>query len=103
MVRYCQRWNYESRLHYLGFTTLEDRRCRGDMLEVFKMVRGFNKIDPKLFFKFSASSFTRGHTFKLEKPRARLEIRRNFFTHRVVSQWNKLPQAVVEAKTVNEF
>ena len=50
IVRYCQKWNYESRLHYLGLTTLEERRCRGDMLEVFKTVRGVNKMDPNRLY-----------------------------------------------------
>jgi len=34
---------------------------------------------------------------------SRLELRRNFFSQRVVSHWNKLPTHVVEADTVNSF
>ena len=30
----------------------------------------------------------------------RIEVRRNFFTQRVLNVWNSLPQKVVEAKTV---
>ena len=40
---------------------------------------------------------------KIRKKHARLEIRKNSFTHRVVSPWNKLPDQAVCAKSVNEF
>ena len=33
----------------------------------------------------------------------RTEVRRNFFTQRVVNVWNSLPQKVVEAKTLCDF
>ena len=33
----------------------------------------------------------------------RTEIRKNFFTNRVVDEWNKLPTSVKDSKTVNEF
>ena len=33
----------------------------------------------------------------------RTEMRRNFFTQRVVHVWNSPPQNVVEAKTLSDF
>ena len=33
----------------------------------------------------------------------RTEVRRNFFTQRVVNVWNSLPQKIVEAKTLCDF
>ena len=33
----------------------------------------------------------------------RTEVRRNFFTQRVVNVWNSLPKKAVEAKTLSDF
>ena len=46
---------------------------------------------------------TRGHQLKLYKKPARLQLRANFFTHRVVNEWNSLPSDVVLAPTITSF
>jgi len=45
----------------------------------------------------------RGHSLKLYKPTVRLNIRKNFFSQRVIDHWNKLPQYVVDAPSTNSF
>ena len=46
-------------------------------------------------------SRTRGHSLRIWGRPFRTEVRRHFFTQRVVSPWNSLPQEVVDAKTLN--
>lgn len=99
----CRGLNYEDRLRVTGLTTLQDRRDRGDMLEVFKTLKGFNKVDHNQFFKLAESSNTRGHSLKLLKERARLDCRQNFFSNRVVNKWNSLPRMIVDSPNVNSF
>ena len=41
--------------------------------------------------------------FKLEKGRLRLDIRKKFFTVRVVRRWNRLPSEVVDAPSLKAF
>ena len=73
------------------------------MIEVFKTLRGINKIDESSLFQLVNNSRTRGHRFKLSKARSKLDIRKNFFSQRVVNSWNGLPESVVEADSVNNF
>ena len=39
----------------------------------------------------------------LEVEKARLEIRRNFFSIRAAKAWNKLPEAIKQQTSVNAF
>ena len=69
----------------------------------YKMLTGKVKLDPEHFFERSQEERTRGHHLRLTKMRARLHARGNFFSHRVVSPWNALPEEVVSAATTNCF
>ena len=94
--------SYEERLRKLKLPTLVYRRARGDIIEVFKHVTGTYKLESP-FFQLNTDSITRGHNYKLKKERARLDLRKYFFPHRVVNLWNQLPQDVVNAPTLNSL
>ena len=87
---------YEARLKRLNLTTLEIRRIRGDLIEVYKILNGLEKINPD-------SMFTRCHTMKLEKKHVHLDSRKYFFTQRVIDYWNTLPQTAIDAENINNF
>lgn len=103
LVRECRNSSYEDRLDYLGLTTLETRRLRGDMLETFKIISGKENLDKEIFFRFDKDSITRGHNYKLIKPRSNLNARKFSFGHRVVDEWNNLPWEVVNSGNMNQF
>jgi len=103
LITECKKLNYEKRLKYTGLTTLTDRRIRGDMIEVFKILKGFSKVKYSNWFKLAVNGRTRGHKYKLIKSRSRLDIRKNFFSQRVINEWNNLPNEVVEAESINTF
>ena len=93
--------SYESRLLKCGLTTLEARRLRGDQIEVFKIVNGYEDVDRNMFFM--AGSRTRGHEAALVKEQCRLDMRKYSFSQRVIHEWNKLPNYCVNASSVNMF
>ena len=68
---------YYERLRYLGLTTLETWRLRGDHIEVFKVFKGFEDVDHTHFFTLSQSQ-CRGHQYKLYKPYGKLDARSSF-------------------------
>jgi len=64
--------------------------------------------DTRLFtclqlFTWVDSDSTRGNGFKLRKERLKLDVRRNFFTYRVVMHWNRLPKEAVDAPSLEAF
>jgi len=72
------------------------------MIETYKLTTKKEKIDFNQFFKLATNDhYLRGHSKKIEKTRSSLDIQKNFFSQRIVTDWNKLPQHVVDAPTVN--
>ena len=49
------------------------------------------------------SNITRGNDSKLNKISAKYDLRRYFFTKKVVNIWNSLPNYVITAESVNSF
>ena len=103
MIPELREMTYEKRLAQLGLWTLEERRNRADLLEVFKMHRGLTKIPFERFFELDGSRRTRGHPLKLKKHRCSTDLRQHFFSERVINRWNGLSSDIVETKSVNAF
>ena len=97
--------SYEERLKLkeCGLTTLETRRLRGDHIEVFKILNGYENIDRNMFFSLKKDSRTRGHEVKLVNDQCRLDIRKHSISHRTITKWNKLSTDCVNASSVNMF
>ena len=94
---------YEDRLKRLGLTSMELRRIRGDLIQVFKIVHGLDGLSFDYFFEFSNVTTNRGHSLKLRGKRCRLDVRKHFFSQRVINEWNSLPENVVSSPSVNSF
>ena len=89
---------YKERLTRLGLFSLEFRRMRGNLIETHKPLTGLDRVDAGRIFPMVGESRTRGHSLRIQGWPFRMEVRRHFFTQRVVSLWNSLPQ-----ETLNVF
>ena len=94
---------YEERLKLLDLPTLKYWRRRGDMIIVYKMLNDLIDLDRQSFFFQMSNLYTRGHSKKLYKPFSRLKIQIQFFSQRVIDEWNSLPNSVVCSVSLNEF
>jgi hypothetical protein len=98
---------YEERLEELGITTLEERRAQLDLIQTYKILTGKDKVEKETWFDMAAQGtrLTRlaADPMNVRQRAARLEVRRNFYSNRVVDQWNRLPAELKNAVTVNSF
>ena len=75
----------QEKLKILGLTTLETRRLRGDLIEFFKILKGYENIDQEVIFDMTQSSH-HGHSLKLNKKRVTLDVAKFSFSNRVVNE-----------------
>ena len=102
MITECKGKGYEERLKSVGLTTLETRRERADMLEVFKIMKGLEGLREGDFFKRDTNR-GRGHSLKLYKKRVNLDVAKYSFGNRVCSSWNNLTENIVTSQSINIF
>ena len=94
---------YLEPLHQLNLWTLEERRIRADLIEVFKMIHGYSNVKVDTFFEFDNNGRTRGHAWKLKKNRFNRDLRQHFFTERIINILNSLDNQTVLASSLNNF
>ena len=96
--------DYEERLKLLRLPSLEYRRIRGDMIEVYKILNNlYDSLTTNSLLTSDNNNITRGHNFKLQKGSFNTTKYKYFFTNRVVNLWNKLSDKVVNAPSLNVF
>ena len=107
---------YEEKLKDCGLVLLVERRLRGDMIEVFKVMKGISRVKKEEWFEMveegqrntRQNAEVEGGAVErrqdvIRKERFKLDVRKNFFTVRVADVWNRLPTHVKNASNVNMF
>jgi len=93
---------YEERCNKLGLTSLVSRRVRGDMIQQFKILNGMDKVQ-----WVKEPIVVEGRVGKREQLRREVVLscaqRHNFFTNRIVNNWNKLKDETASAQSIASF
>ena len=99
---------YEEKCLEIGLETLERRREDTDMVQTYKIIKEVDNVKKDTWFKMAAENTERvtratSDKSRLAVKRVRTELRRHFFSQRVVEGWNKLPAATRDAGNVKNF
>ena len=94
---------YEIRLNFPSLNSLESRRERGDIIEVFKIMNGYVDVNYNQLFTLRNNDKLKGYSLTLFKQYSRLYIRKYSFVSCVLTLWNNLLDKVMNANSVVEF
>lgn len=99
---------YEDKLSELKLTSLSERRKKFDLLQTYKILNGFDRVSTDIWFKTVGENNNRltritSYSKNLVAVRSRTDIRKNFFSNRVVNLWNSLPIDIKDSRTIKIF
>ena len=78
-------------------------RLRGDLIEVFKIIKGIENKDMEKYLTTDTSNITRNNGHKIVGKRFQTNEAKHFFFNRVVNIWNGLPSRVIDCSSTDIF
>ena len=82
---------------------MEKRRLKGDLIALCSFLRKGSGEGGAELFSLGSRDRTHRNGSKLHQGRFRLDMRKHFFTERVVKHWNRLPREAVDAPSLSVF
>jgi hypothetical protein len=93
-------------LRELGLCTLEERRQ--DMTQTFNILKGGDNVKKSTWFTSASEAQVRvtrmaAEPLSVRQQASRLDIRKQFYSQRVVDAWNKVTTDIKNSVTANSF
>ena len=89
--------------------SVDQRRQRADLIQMYRVMSGTDNVDPSHWFEMAAReegliSTRESVGFQnVRHQKARRESRSNFWSLRVTSPWNGLPDYIKQSPTIYSF
>ena len=99
-VKEFRGWSYDQRLNLLNWNAQEEKRLRGDVIEVFKLLNSVAVGEPNIFFQRSLTGL-KGHEFKLYKSSFCTNLGIFSFSNRVFQDWNGVYHSMLYQVTMS--
>ena len=107
MISGLQAITYEEKLVELDLWSLEKRRLMFDYVQMYKIVNGIGNVNTSenMYRVQNIIQRTRNQAepLNLIRSRSNLDIRKNFYTVRIVEQWNNIPSIIKHLPNVKQF
>jgi len=98
---------YSARLDHLQLQSLERRCLIADLVLTYRIIFGLIDLNMSDHFMLQSSSgcsaATRGNPYKLLVNHRRINVRKHFFSERIIRVWNSLPPSIVSFKSLFSF
>jgi len=85
----------------LGLWSLEARRNRSDLIEVYKMLNGKSAVNFSRFFRVGGRLSYSWTLIQIKERRNNTDLRQHFFSERIVNIWNSLDDDLVCSSSLN--
>jgi len=103
LVKGLEGMSYTEHLRTSGLSSLERRCLRGNLTSLYSLLRRGSVEGGAELFSLVPRYRTRGNGSKLSQVRFRLDVRKCFFTERVVKHRNSLPREEINTKNLSVF
>jgi hypothetical protein len=97
--------SYEDKCKELKIETLRERRKINDMAQAYKLTSGRDRVDRVRLFNYVPAGRTRmaADPLNIRPEFTRTDVRKNFFSQRIVTEWNKIPNEIKTSSNVQIF
>jgi hypothetical protein len=98
--------SYDEKLAEIRLESLANRRIEYDICMAHKLLHGVGDFEPDIWFdKIPLGQVTRANAdpLNIRPQKGNLDLRKHFFSNRVINEWNKLPFDVKSICSPNKF
>ena len=102
LIKGFDHYNYPERLQELNLPTLYYRRCKCDLIQVFRITKKLI-ILTQILFDLNLGITRKNHIYKLHKPRCNSTHKIHVFSYIIINDWKGLRNSIGKVNTINAF